>query len=277
MDYASVVFEFLMLFLLILCFLHALNRSRTKIIDLFTLIVYGIILEELTILFFREYAYGDGYLFMIQDVPVAVGMGWAAIIYSAMETSDMLGISPPLRPMYDTLLALSIDLSMDPIATRAGFWSWLNGGKWFGVPYGNFFGWICVVLFFSLTARWIKEKYDFKRAGLILAGSLVPLILILKVWEVLVPELIKGALIAGVLLAFLLAVLIKTKGKFSAGKPEYRILLVPFTFHIFFFILLIGEKIYIQLPLLLLLSPGMLLLGIAGHFPYYVRRLLSAS
>ena len=82
-----VFFEFLIVLLVFLCFIHA--RTRGRLVELFTLVVYGLLLEELTILFFREYAYGDGFLIMIRDVPLSVALGWAAIIYSAMETSDL--------------------------------------------------------------------------------------------------------------------------------------------------------------------------------------------
>ncbi len=269
-----VVFELLTFVLLFLCLLHVRNRGRTRFIELLTLIVYGVVLEELTILFFREYEYGDGFLFMIKDVPLAVGVAWAAIIYCSMETSDLLGIPLSVRPMFDTLLALNIDLSMDAIAIRAGFWKWNNGGEWFGVPYGNFLGWICVVFFFSLTARWLRKKqpmHDVLSAGAMLAGSIVPLIMILEVWDLFVPHVIKGALIAGILLAFLSAVLIKTKGKFQAAKPDYRILTVPFTFHIFFLVLLINRGFYVQVPALLPLSVGMMMLGVAAHFPHSIR------
>ncbi len=266
----SNIFEVLMLILVILCFLHARNHGKARMSELFILIVYGVVLEELTILFFREYTYGRDFLLMVQDVPLAIGLGWAAIIYSAMETSDRLGIPASYRPMFDTLLALNIDLSMDAIAIRAGFWNWSNGGAWFGVPYGNFFGWICVVFFFSITARWLREHppgHESIRIAALLAGSIVPLIISLEIWKLFVPEVLRGALIAFILLAFLAAVLYKTKGRFSTGKPDHGLLAVPFIFHVFFLALLFTEGIYLQVPALVPISVSMLLFGLAGHFP----------
>ena len=269
-------FELLMVILAVLCLLHA--RSRGRLTEFFTLIVYGLLLEELTILFFGEYEYGDGFLMMIRDVPLGVGLGWAAIIYSAMETSDLLGVPRPMKPLYDTLLALNIDLSMDTIAFRVGFWKWLNGGEWFGVPYGNFLGWICVVFFFSFTTRWLREHppgHEVVRPAAILAGSIIPLILLLKVWVMWVPDMLKGWIIAAILLGFLAAVLLKTKGIFNTAFPDLSMLAVPFVFHLFFLFLLVNGGFYVQVPLLLPLSLGMLLLGVAGHFPGHIRRLIS--
>ncbi|HEY9245804.1 MAG TPA: carotenoid biosynthesis protein [Candidatus Methanoperedens sp.] len=264
------IFELLMLCAVILCFLHAKKKGKTHLAELITLIVYGVVLEELTILFFREYTYGTDFLLKIQDVPLSIGLGWAAIIYSAMETSDRLGMPHPVRPMFDVLLALNIDLSMDAIAIRAGFWNWEKGGAWFGVPYGNFFGWICVVLFFSLTARWLREhppRYDIFRPPIILAGSILPLMLGLKIWTIYVPTILEGALVGGILVSFLFSVLFKTGGRFNAGIPDYNLLAVPFIFHIFFLILFITAGIYVQVPLLFPISLSMLVLGAAGHFP----------
>ena len=264
------IFEVLMALLVIFCFMHARNHGKARLIELTALIIYGVMLEELTILFFREYTYGTDFLLMVKDVPVGIGLGWAAIIYSAMETSDRLGIPASLRPMFDTLLALNIDLSMDAIAIRVGFWNWTNGGGWFGVPYGNFFGWICVVFFFSLTARWLREhppKSDYKRIAALLAGSLVPLLVSLEIWVEFVPIILTGAIVAAILFAFLVAVLLKTKGRFGAGNPDYRLLAVPIVFHVFFLAVLFAEGIYLQVPALIPISLGMLLLGLAGHFP----------
>ncbi|NJD77399.1 MAG: carotenoid biosynthesis protein [Candidatus Methanoperedens sp.] len=274
MRWLFVIFELLLVLVVILCFIHARNRGRSRLVELITLIVYGVILEELTILFFREYTYGRDFLLMVQDVPIGIGLGWAAIIYSAMETSDRLGIPASLRPLFDTLLALNIDLSMDAIAIRAGFWNWSNGGAWFGVPYGNFFGWICVVFFFSLTARWLRGHPPGResiRVAALLAGSIVPLIISLGIWKEFVPDVLRGALVALILLAFLAAVLFKTKGGFSTGNPDYGLLAVPFIFHVFFLALLFTEGIYLQVPALVPISVGMLLLGLAGHFPRYLR------
>jgi len=276
MHFYFVAFELFTFILLIICFLHARTQGKPRLVELITLVVNGLLLEKLTILFFREYTYGDGFLIMVQDVPLSIAFGWAAIIYSAMETTNMLGIPLAARPLYDTLLALNIDLSMDAIAIRAGFWKWLNGGEWFGVPYGNFLGWICVVFFFSFSVRLLRKHppgNEAIRVITILVSSLLPLILMLKIWALWVPDILKGAIIAGILLIFLTVVLLKSKG--FANSHNYRIMAVPFVFHIFFLFLLIHERFYAEVPLLLPLSAGMLILGFTGHFPQSVRRSLS--
>jgi hypothetical protein len=92
------------------------------------------------------------------NVPLAIGLGWATIIYCAMLLSDQYRIPWHLRPFMDALTALILDLSIDAIAIRLGFWHWMIplNAEWYGVPFENLLGWILVVLSFSFLARFIR-------------------------------------------------------------------------------------------------------------------------
>lgn len=60
---------------------------------------------------------------MVLYVPLCIGVAWKSrIIYSAMEFSDASSLPYWLRPILDGLLALNIDLALDAIAIRFGFW-----------------------------------------------------------------------------------------------------------------------------------------------------------
>jgi uncharacterized membrane protein len=77
----------------------------------------------------------------------------------------------------DALLALLIDLSIDAIAIRRGYWQWtipLNAG-WFGVPADNLSAWMFVVFFFSLLCRLLRRLSAQHTAMLCLAILVPPL------------------------------------------------------------------------------------------------------
>src|SRR4051794_34896408 len=85
---------------------------------------YGVLLEYATIQSYHSYSYGRFLLMVGGAVPLCIGVSWGIIIYSAMATSDQRVASWWLRPWVDALLALLIDLSMDAVAIRLGFWTW---------------------------------------------------------------------------------------------------------------------------------------------------------
>ena len=48
--------------------------------------------------------------------------------------------------MLDGLLVVAIDLLMDPMMVKVGNWQWIGGGIYYGIPFGNFWGWFIVVV-----------------------------------------------------------------------------------------------------------------------------------
>ncbi len=88
-------------------------------------------------------------------------------MYTARLFSDGLGLSLWAAAAFDTLLAINIDLSMDTVAYRLHMWTWDWNGTglnpltagWFGIPWGNFFGWQVVVFFYSGFSRDLEKKF----------------------------------------------------------------------------------------------------------------------
>ena len=106
----------------------------------------------------HTYSYSQNFLVNIAHVPVAIGLCWAVIIYCVMLLSDQYNIPWVLRPFMDALTAVVLDLVIDVIAIRVGFWSWAipQYREWYGVPFENLGGWILVVLVFSFLIRFIR-------------------------------------------------------------------------------------------------------------------------
>jgi hypothetical protein len=116
---------------------------------------YGLILEELDMRIFKTYSYSPHFFLRLGQVPVAIALLWSVILAGAMAISDRLGLPGWARPFTDALLAVWLDLGLDAIAIRAGFWTWsipLNEG-WFGVPAGNLWAWMWVAFMYSAEAR----------------------------------------------------------------------------------------------------------------------------
>jgi uncharacterized membrane protein len=284
-----IAFDLLMGILFSLCVYHAYNHHGAyRLIELVLTVPYGIFLEQMIIGMYHQYEYGAGFLFMIGDAPLVIGIGWSVIIYSAMELSDRLRINLWLRPFFDVLLALNIDVVMDAIAIRAGYWNWgiPFTDEWFGVRYGNFFGWISVVLLFSFwirIMRKIKNTTSFSRLT-----PLIPLfamglsLLCLPI----VGELIRQSLLVLSLemearfetvqlitlivtcsffsLCVLLNVFQQQKRGFSGDYVDLIPASIPITFHVFFIVLNL-IIVDIQETTLLLISVIMLVSAVLTH------------
>jgi hypothetical protein len=266
-----IAFELMIYVLFILCLLHAWRSGPAVVWQLVAGVLFGVLLEYGTIQQLHSYSYGR-FLVMIGDVPLPIGVAWGCIVYSARLFSDASNLPAWARPLLDGLLALNIDLSMDTIAIRLGFWNWAinHNSQFFGVPYANFWAWFWVVASFSAGLRLVMAwKHP------------------LKVW--LAPL---GALIAGLMIVFLTNQLIYDVSRLSyslyiltvalvLGGAVLLVLLlrphlhekpeaapatwVPLSFHAFFIVAGAVSGIYFRTPALLLVSVLMVAIGFMGH------------
>ena len=133
-------------------------RNWRRLFEVISCAVFGMVLEIGDTYLAHTYSYSGNFLIQVMHVPLVIGVGWAVIVYCAMLLSDEYRMPWQLRPFLDALTALLLDLSMDAIAIRLGFWHWsipLNQ-EWYGVPFENLAGWIFVVFSFSFLMRFLR-------------------------------------------------------------------------------------------------------------------------
>lgn len=162
--------ELCMYILFALCCMHAWKRGAGSMAYLLGGLGFGLLLEYVNVATSAGYVYGK-FMLMLgvppNDIPVCIGMGWAVIMYTARLVTDALHVPLWAAAAIDSLLAINIDLSMDVVAYRLHMWHWdwenragvefsLTGG-WFGIPYGNFYGWLLVVFYYSSFARLLER------------------------------------------------------------------------------------------------------------------------
>jgi hypothetical protein len=124
-----------------------------------TLFIYGTFLEYMGVVN-GHYQYASDFVMILEVVPLPVALAWVGIIYSVMIIGERLQLPLWQRILTTTLIALSLDWGMDPVAVELGFWEWETKGAYFGVPGFNFFGWffipIAYLIAYGLT--WDKEE-----------------------------------------------------------------------------------------------------------------------
>ena len=273
--------------LAICCLRHAWAHGWSRLVGLVAGMIYGVLIEYGAILAFHAYGYGHFLIMIFGAVPLCIGVSWGIIIYTAMETSDRFALPWYLRPIVDALLALTIDLSMDAIAIRLGFWTWRHAGAWFGVPLGNFYAWFIVVLGFSLLVRlgrlWslagpLVRLADVALAALAIALSVSGLITLLRPYAALFAQGAAAWLAISVLLSGSTLLTIWAARRTRRDQPVDLVLLsVPLFFHVCSFGALLASGMYRRVPALLAISALMLLVGLVLHLWPSQARLFAAS
>ncbi len=126
---------------------------------LFSAALFATIFEDLNVRQISgrgSYFYNDKFLLDIDQVPLFIILAWAVILWGAMRISDAAPLRETARIGNDAILAVLLDLGFDVTAIRHEFWTWRGfafNEAWFGVPAGNFFGWLWVSLAFSALSR----------------------------------------------------------------------------------------------------------------------------
>ena len=184
---------------ILLAFRHARAAlgARRAAGELLTLAVYGFTLERLSMSVFGSHRYGSGWVLAPLGVPIAVALVWAAVISSALTLAARRGLRPTwARALAAALFAVTLDLTIEPVAVRRGLWEWTPPGPWLGVPIGNFVGWVVIVAGYGIGAeRWARGgRFGVEAARrLVLAGgALTALVAVGTLWTGLGLETVLG-------------------------------------------------------------------------------------
>jgi uncharacterized membrane protein len=272
-----------------ICSWHALKvvHSRQRFLELVIAVVFGVLLEELNVLLSGGfYVYGMDFIIIFDQAPLAIGLGWAAIIYSAMYISDAYGIDERVKPFFDAIQAILIDLSMDAVAIRLGFWHWpiaLTDG-WFGVPAGNFFGWMLVVAIYSGVTRLVRHVVEQKkdRRYLLLQVVSPPIcygilysflkLYVTVAYSVFAVEAQRFIIFGVEIVIFSFIVLASImRRRFKIRRPvEPLVSFIQLAFHFVFLVALLATGMYVQIPAMIPIAIILLVAELALHmFPAY--------
>lgn len=232
-----------------------------------------------------HYTYGT-FLAMVGwsqfKVPLWVGIGWGCIAYVCARTAGLLTEHLAIRPMVAGLLAMNIDLSLDPVAEHFGFWKWHNAPAlgYFGVPFDNFIGWIMIVGSYAWSLGLLERKLpstckgqDYWAPFLALVPALATTMLGQQVLNWIYAWAGGQAIPFVVICAVLTATSIYSGVTASRdGRPQWTIVALPVYYHAVQLGLLLFAGAYRALPALLVVIPCSLFVGFtATAWPYLDR------
>jgi len=131
------------------------------------------------------------YLFWFMAVPLLVCCSWFVVAYASYEVIDFLLDGHEgnkwvvIKAVLTGLLAMGLDLFIDPIFTRGQKWYWLNGTgealAILSIPLSNFLGWFvliaCFAIYWKKLTDWPETRdWTVKRT----VGAYIPTLFLLE-------------------------------------------------------------------------------------------------
>jgi hypothetical protein len=189
-----------------------------------------------------------------------------------MEFSNASSLPYWTRPVLDGLLALNIDLALDAIAIRLGFWDWGQGFQfqYFGVPYANFWAWFWVIFFFSFGYRLLGRRKD--SIGIWLSPLLAVLIGLAGVLGTnalitfVIPWTYTGWTVS-FLLTVALILVIALRPRFYPTSVPSLVFWVPLLTHLYTLFAGLFSGVILNPPILLLVNLVMIAIAFYLHRP----------
>jgi len=275
-----ILYEITLYLQFVFCLHHAWKHGTANLLRLFAGILFGVLLELATIRQLHAYEYGQFFI-MVLDVPLGIGVAWGSILYGVMEFSDASSLPYWARPVLDGLLALNIDLSLDAVAIRFGFWDWGQGKtfQYFGVPYANFWGWFWVIFFFSLGYRLFARRKDWVGIWVSpLIAFIVGLLGVLGTNALItfgVPPTFRGPVVALTLGLALIFTFVQRPRFYLTPVPSLTFW-VPFITHIYVLLAGLVAGVILDPPFLLVVGLVMIAVAFYLHGPT-VRNIIKNS
>jgi len=147
-----------------LCMVHAWRRLGAFLATTFLVgsFVFTGVEETMWILLGRfgpdgTYHFTRGFFWFL-ETPVSACLGWFVLAYGCMHAAEIVfpRLGVVARATVAGLLAMNLDLWVDPVQTHPALLSWIwaeqPGGTWiFSIPITNFIGWFLLIFLFALV------------------------------------------------------------------------------------------------------------------------------
>jgi len=140
--------------------LHGLRGTFAFLALVFAIPYASEFLGVLTGVPYGRYVYTGLHPWLFELVPLFIFVAWINIGYLVIATTTLgFGRSTLWLAPLDGVLAAAWDAMVDPLAVRAGYWTWSSPDGFYGVPLSNFFGWFLVVTLLSVVTRatWARD------------------------------------------------------------------------------------------------------------------------
>lgn len=161
-----------LLFVFCLFFYSNNNYSKSFIFLCLQVFFFGFFIEVLGVntgVIFGEYSYGKTLGLKLFNTPLVMGINWLNLSLASFGIISFFTEKKFLLILLSSLLMVSIDYIIEPIAINLDFWSWQN----VSVPIHNYFGWFFGAIIVQMLIVFSKDKLNFKIAIGVLGSQLI--------------------------------------------------------------------------------------------------------
>jgi putative membrane protein len=119
-----------------------------------TIILLGYLVEIAGVktgVIFGEYAYGEVLGWKFFEVPPIIGLNWLIVIWGAFSLVYSLGVPSWARWFLTALIAVALDVLIEPVAVHFEFWWWYSEHP----PLQNYIAWFIVAAVMGI----VFERY----------------------------------------------------------------------------------------------------------------------
>ena len=120
-------------------------------------------------LLFGEYIYGHYLGFKFLEVPLIIGVNWLLLIFCTYGLAHKFFKNTFVKIIFASFLMVLLDLAIEPVAIKLGFWSWTG----VYVPIQNYFMWFLTSLIMHLVMLKSSVFISLKLSMFILASQLM--------------------------------------------------------------------------------------------------------
>lgn len=158
------------------------------------MIISGKVIHEVNPVFPETYAFTyTNYTVWILAVPAVVFVAWFVVAYSGVHIGGYFFKNSIVKAAaVGGLIAMEMDMMIDPIAVRYHWWGWFaqpNEAIWIlgdpgignpGIPISNFLGWFLLIFLFAIYWKKITDKepkWGKRKTILVFSVGLIPLLI----------------------------------------------------------------------------------------------------
>jgi len=177
--------ETLILLISTITIIHSLHTEGIwRTIQLFIpMTILSLIVDNLVVMNKRLF-YGSDFTILIFYVPLCIGLGWSAIVYTTMWlTKHLLPQTRKLawNPLIYGILGTSLDIILELMANEYKWWHWsTTETRLFIGPLRNSIGWFLNITLVALIFQIVTKKdWSEGKKTLILVALSIPLAILI--------------------------------------------------------------------------------------------------
>lgn len=125
-------------------------------ITTYTVILTIEIIGAATGLIFGSYSYGNVLGFKVSGVPLIIGFNWLLILLSSYAIASSVSGNKIFLMLLTPAFAVIMDLLMEPVAVKLGFWNWENGI----IPFQNYAAWFIISIAVTAFLIYLNLKFN---------------------------------------------------------------------------------------------------------------------